>query len=123
MRKDLSTREDGRCRGRRRRRKRGGEGRGRHRVIRYQISARPCSQGKRAASRMARVEFREEARVPATHVASTLGGVTLCQWIGVQYLGDGSGWPPLSTTNVKRSAWSLCLGRNAGGFDARFVES
>lgn len=80
---------------------RGGEGR--HRVIRYQISARPCSQGKRAASRMARVEFREEARVPATHVASTLG-VTLCQWIGVQYLGDGSGWPPLFTTNVKRSA-------------------
>lgn len=37
------------------------EKRGRHRVIRYQISARPCSQAKRVASRTVRVKFREEA--------------------------------------------------------------
>lgn len=40
----------------------------RYRVIRYPISGRACSQAKRTASKTAPVKFREEARVPATHV-------------------------------------------------------
>lgn len=44
-----------------------------HRVIRYPISGRACSQANRAASRTAPVKFREEARVPATQVCMRYG--------------------------------------------------